>query len=64
MFGEGVYLVVDATNLYYGGTDIAGIYITNLLTVPSKLQVVVAKRAGRGGWFDPPTLFFFSVNCN
>ncbi|KAJ9564393.1 hypothetical protein OSB04_000359 [Centaurea solstitialis] len=24
VFGEGVYPVVDATNLYYGGTDIAG----------------------------------------
>ncbi|XP_024974173.1 probable serine protease EDA2 [Cynara cardunculus var. scolymus] len=24
VFGEGVYPVIDATNLYYGGTDIAG----------------------------------------
>ncbi|GKD44861.1 hypothetical protein Tco_1269506 [Tanacetum coccineum] len=29
MIGEGVYLVVEATNLYYGGAD-----ITNLLTFP------------------------------
>ncbi|GKB94305.1 hypothetical protein Tco_0980442 [Tanacetum coccineum] len=33
VIGEAVYPVVEATNLYYGGADIADIYITNLLTL-------------------------------
>ena len=29
VFGEGIYPDVDATNLYYGGTDIAGMVNTS-----------------------------------
>ncbi|KAJ0464100.1 putative dipeptidyl-peptidase II [Helianthus annuus] len=70
VFGVGVYPVVDATNMYYGGTDIAGMTYVHLNSVFSFGSKIVFTNGSQDPWrhaskqVSSPSMPSYLITCD